>query len=747
MLAKINMTKKSIIKFRLFLTVLYCLGMADNIYSQSQNLVPNFSFEESREKPTSMLDNGHEYSDVSKYWSTPNLASTDLITPRFKTAKFEPIEAFSGYNMSGIVIHGDFWSEYLKVPLREPLQPGVEYYTEFWIAYCADYNKDYKPKKTNAYLGAYFGMDFFEKSNEQLSNKPQVTLSNPVELKDKTWVKVSGSFIAKDTSDHIYVGQFANSENPADMLLGYYYIDDVKVIKFSDHSTVFTPAEYAPNGLNNIYFETDDYNLLATSFKTLDEVYGFLSKNQSLEISIVGHTDNRGENYHNQELSMNRAKAVYNYLINKGIAAERLKFSGKGASKPVASNLTEDGRQENRRVEFIASGELMQDIDLAEVNVTEADLSYRFASELNVNAKPYQYNFIGRYKDIFKCGLAEKSSSGSSSVLKEYKPMSAIQYLNEEIKDQRLVFINDSPIHPQTRIMTKELLGVLSDKGFTHLAIEAFTNSNERIDRIGHPTINMGNYTDEPLFGDLIREAIGLGFQIVSFSPSDTEIVRAKKIVQKEMSLSASDSKLLINAVNWSKAMNLNRQFIKNKGAKYLVLTHKNQVYKKEQNGIRSMAVWFEQITQTSPYTIEQVIMNEQCTTTEHPIYKYANVNYPAVLKKYSQIYKTPVNKLDDMYDVQLFHPRTQFVQNRPTWLKQGDQRIAFQINADQYNMTYPLLAIAYSPDEDIEIAVPLDVVEISNSRDAMPLFLPPGPVVLVLKDKKTRKKLDLEIK
>ena len=728
----------------LLLTIVLALPMSG---VAQKNLVPNFSFEESKEKPTSMLDNGHEFSDVSKYWKTPNLASTDLITPRFKTAKFNPIEAFSGYNMSGIVMHGDFWSEYLKVELRESLQPGTEYYAEFWVAYCAEYNKEYASQYTNPYFGVHFGPSFFEKDNKQLPHSPQVSLSDPAELKDKTWVKVSGNFIAKDTSKHIYIGQFANPKDPAQMLLGYYYIDDVKVLKFSDHSTIFTPAEYAPNGLNNIYFETDKHDLLPTSFKTLDEVHGFLTKNQSLEISIIGHTDNRGEFHHNQELSMNRANSVFDYLVNKGIAAERLKFSGKGASDPVASNLTEDGRQENRRVEFIASGELLKDTDLAQVNVTEADLSYRFSADLNVDAKPYQYNFIGKYKDIFKCQLKEKSSNGQSSILKEYKPQSATEHLKEVIQEQRLVFINDSPLHPQTRIFTKEALQVFAAKGFTHLAIESFTNNNERIDRIGHPTINMGSYTDEPLFGDLIREAINMGFTITSFNPTSAEISKAKNIVQKKMNMSAKDYKLMHNAVNWSKAMNLNRQFSRDKASKYLVITNEKQIYKKEKNGVRSMAVWFQNITGTMPYTIDQVIMNEQCPDTEHPLYKFANVNYPAILKKYSQVYKAPLDEEPDMYDVQIFHPRTQFVQNRPTWMKQGDLRVAHQINADQYQMTYPLLVIAYAPDEDIEIATPLDVIEIKNNRDAMPLFLPPGKNILVLKDKKTRKKLDIEVK
>ena len=193
--------------------------------------------------------------------------------------------------------------------------------------------------------------------------------------------------------------------------------------------------------------------------------------------------------------------------------------------------------------------------------------------------------------------------------MKEYKPVAAVQHLDEEIKEQRLVFINDSPLHPQTRILTKELLQVFSDKGFTHLAIEAFTNAAEKVDKIGHPTINMGVYTDEPLFGELIREAIRLDFKIVSFNPSSVELDRAKKIVQKSMSLSPKDPKLTINSANWSKAMNLNRQYSKNKSAKYLVVTHKNQTQKKEVNGIRSMAYWFQQITKTAPYTIDQVCL------------------------------------------------------------------------------------------------------------------------------------------
>ena len=72
----------------------------------------------------------------------------------------------------------------------------------------------------------------------------------------------------------------------------------------------------------------------------------------SIKIEVSGHTDNVGNKKDNQLLSENRAQAVVNYLTAKGIKANRLSSKGFGDSKPVASNKTEEGRQQNRRVEF-----------------------------------------------------------------------------------------------------------------------------------------------------------------------------------------------------------------------------------------------------------------------------------------------------------------------------------------------------------------------------------------------------------
>ena len=109
--------------------------------------------------------------------------------------------------------------------------------------------------------------------------------------------------------------------------------------------------------LRNIFFETDKYDLKKESQVELNKLKQFLIANQDLKIEISGHTDSTGDKKYNQVLSEKRAKSVYDYLINEGIAGERLNFKGYGDSKPVASNDTEEGKAKNRRTAFtIISG-------------------------------------------------------------------------------------------------------------------------------------------------------------------------------------------------------------------------------------------------------------------------------------------------------------------------------------------------------------------------------------------------------
>jgi OOP family OmpA-OmpF porin len=104
--------------------------------------------------------------------------------------------------------------------------------------------------------------------------------------------------------------------------------------------------------LNNIYFETGKWTLLTKSKVELNKLYQLMKTNPGLKIELGGHTDNVGSDDSNNKLSLNRVNSVKKYLKSKGISASRMVSKGYGASKPIADNSTDEGRKENRRVEF-----------------------------------------------------------------------------------------------------------------------------------------------------------------------------------------------------------------------------------------------------------------------------------------------------------------------------------------------------------------------------------------------------------
>jgi OmpA-OmpF porin, OOP family len=102
----------------------------------------------------------------------------------------------------------------------------------------------------------------------------------------------------------------------------------------------------------NVFFATGSYKLLPKSFKSLDEVANIMKSDDLLQIQIDGHTDDQGDDAKNMSLSDNRAKAVREYLVSKGVPEARTSSTGYGETKPVADNKTAAGRAKNRRVEM-----------------------------------------------------------------------------------------------------------------------------------------------------------------------------------------------------------------------------------------------------------------------------------------------------------------------------------------------------------------------------------------------------------
>jgi outer membrane protein OmpA-like peptidoglycan-associated protein len=99
-------------------------------------------------------------------------------------------------------------------------------------------------------------------------------------------------------------------------------------------------------------FDTNSSYIKSEAHPLLDEVATILEKNPQIKVEIQGYADNTGTAEYNQWLSERRAKRVMDYLVSKGIARERLQAKGYGSTRPVASNATEEGRAQNRRVEL-----------------------------------------------------------------------------------------------------------------------------------------------------------------------------------------------------------------------------------------------------------------------------------------------------------------------------------------------------------------------------------------------------------
>jgi outer membrane protein OmpA-like peptidoglycan-associated protein len=111
--------------------------------------------------------------------------------------------------------------------------------------------------------------------------------------------------------------------------------------------------------MSDVLFDTGRYSLKPGAREKLAKVAGIIEAHPGLRISIEGHTDSVGSDEYNMKLSKERAEAVRSYLASQGVDADKISAEGFGKTRPVASNSTAAGRQANRRVEMVVSGEIL----------------------------------------------------------------------------------------------------------------------------------------------------------------------------------------------------------------------------------------------------------------------------------------------------------------------------------------------------------------------------------------------------
>lgn len=163
----------------------------------------------------------------------------------------------------------------------------------------------------------------------------------------------TGDFLVTLTSNHNYL---VNVSKPGFLFYSDNFSLKDKVADYNKPYQLQIPLQPIDTGiieLKNIFFDVNKWDLKAESKAELQKIISFLKANPTLKVEFSGHTDNSGDKVFNKTLSNNRAKAIYDYVIEKGpIPATNLSYKGYGDTKPKAANDSPENKAKNRRTEL-----------------------------------------------------------------------------------------------------------------------------------------------------------------------------------------------------------------------------------------------------------------------------------------------------------------------------------------------------------------------------------------------------------
>ena len=388
------LSRKNKIKIPIIVIItLLSLNSPETMAQMDGNLIYNPSFEEYYTCPQKIEPYGYMSQAVA--WWQPTGGSADYYNkcgskqcnvPKNKLGIQMPR---TGVGMVGIYTSKTTYREYIQTEFKEHLEEGEKYKLTFYVS-LSEYSSG-----AIATIGALFTNDRIEeKTREMLTQKittnydngisqsistylkPQIVnpYNNPIVDTEK-WTKIEGEYIALGGEKFLTIGNFYPSpqSNLVDLAYltyllpgAYYYIDDISLVCLSCKEKQVLQNEITITKtkdekqfevgqvvvMENIFFEFDKSIILPQSFVELHNLISLLSKYPTMKIELSGHTDNKGSDRYNQNLSHSRVKAVYDYLVSQGISPKRLQYSSYGATQPIADNKTDQGRSKNRRVEF-----------------------------------------------------------------------------------------------------------------------------------------------------------------------------------------------------------------------------------------------------------------------------------------------------------------------------------------------------------------------------------------------------------
>ena len=337
-----------------------------------QNLVPNSGFEDHNRCPNGFNVYGQAINIPN--WFSPNTGTPDYFNEcGSQSAKARMnwagrCEDFSGKGYAGIITFMDkrTYREYLSVALSSQLDSGVTYSLQF------SFRLSSYSKVSTGNIGLAFSPERLEvKHDKVILLKPALVAMPDSAIVKETgnWQIASADYVASGKERFLTIGNFNEKNSVYKIKFGgihepmlqhasFYYIDDVVV----QPQVEFIPALPIAGGdnpfeedsvmiLKNVQFAYNSSALNKNGESELNRLYDYLNTSMETKIEISGHTDDQGSDGYNQQLSLRRAKAVADFLIEKGIRSTRLKYIGYGKTRPLINSTDEMARIINRRVE------------------------------------------------------------------------------------------------------------------------------------------------------------------------------------------------------------------------------------------------------------------------------------------------------------------------------------------------------------------------------------------------------------
>lgn len=384
----------------------------------------------------------------------------------------------------------------------------------------------------------------------------------------------------------------------------------------------------------------------------------------------------------------------------------------------------------NNITRLLSEGKTLAALSLAEKTAESSDV---MGQEL-ATFRTFVGDCQGALAAMDKAGPAlQEETAPKASLFEGYVPHPAAERIIELARDRRIVIINEAHHVPRHRAFTHQLLQGLKDAGYTCFAAEAFGHPTSRLEELGYPLQTTGYYISEPVFGDLVRQALKLGFTPIAY-----ESTRFRVDGDMIDQINARESEQCQNLVD--------RIFARDPAAKVVIhvgYSHATEDVQTRPDGreLSWMAARLAKATGIDPLTIDQTGQSPRSTIEKSPrTWKMACEEFelasPVVFESAAGDFLVTGNWAGKV-DIQVFHPpvNEKIGEGRPDWLLMNGYRRLVEIPVEIQAGDEGRLLVQAFVDGESDEAVPFDAVVLDPDLPRPKLALRTGRFRIVTQD------------